>query len=155
MNIIKSLLVPFLTLITVANAQAPTSQNLQILEAPKIVQDEYIVPISHNALYVKSVDFSLQSQIDRLSHKYNVDPNLASKIIRCESSNIAHATGTLAKVGIDVGYWQINTYYHLETARKMGLDIYNPVDNLEYGAWLMSKHGTQPWSASEHCWSVL
>lgn len=52
MNLIKSFVLPLFTLFSVAQAQAPvTSQNLPILEARKIVQEELVVPISHNALY--------------------------------------------------------------------------------------------------------
>ena len=102
---------------------------------------------------VIEVEKTYESEVIRLATKYGQDETLVRKIIFCESTVYAHATGTKAVVGIDVGYFQINTYFHEATAKKMGLDIYKWEDNLEYGFWLMSREGTQPWSASKFCWS--
>jgi hypothetical protein len=98
---------------------------------------------------------TLESELDRLVERYDLPYEAAfvKELIRCESSLHAHATGTQAVVGKDIGWMQINTYYHLSDSKKMGLDIYNKWDNLEYGFYLMSKRGLSPWSASKHCWS--
>ncbi len=52
----------------------------------------------------------------------------------------------------DTGRFQINTHYHGERAREMGLDLFDKQDNEAYARWLYEKRGVQPWSASEHCW---
>ena len=51
----------------------------------------------------------------------------------------------------DIGFWQINDYYHEKPALSMGLDIYDEKDNIQYGFWLFSIEGAVPWSASRHC----
>ena len=53
----------------------------------------------------------------------------------------------------DVGVMQINEKYHLETSKKMGLDIYTLEGNLAYGRFLYETQGTRPWEYSSHCWN--
>lgn len=53
----------------------------------------------------------------------------------------------------DVGVMQINEHYHLDTANKLGINLYTLEGNLEYARYLYDKQGTQPWSSSEKCWS--
>ena len=55
----------------------------------------------------------------------------------------------------DTGRYQINTYYHGETADKMGLDLFDEEDNETYALWLYETQGTQPWSASYPCMRKL
>lgn len=55
-------------------------------------------------------------------------------------------------VGIDVGYFQINTHFHQAAARELGYDITEPAQNVAYGLHLLATRGTAPWSASRHCW---
>lgn len=82
--------------------------------------------------------------------------NLATKsikaIIECESRWQIDAVGTAAKIGMDIGAWQINTHFHEEKARNMGLDIHNPADNFRYGLYLLETEGFKPWYASKKCW---
>jgi len=89
-----------------------------------------------------------------LANKYEIDWALARRIIQCESSWKADAVNHDAVVGKDVGYWQINTYYHQARALGMGYDISQPTDNLEYGFYLLDAEGTQPWKWSRECWSA-
>lgn len=75
------------------------------------------------------------------------------KIAECESSwrpNVKGYSGT--KVGEDIGLYQINTYHHLKKSQRMGLDIYDPVDNIRYALYLIEKRGFTDWSASKACW---
>ncbi len=53
----------------------------------------------------------------------------------------------------DVGVMQINEYYHADTAKKLGIDIYSVKGNVEYARYLYEKSGTQPWDSSSPCWS--
>jgi hypothetical protein len=98
------------------------------------------------------VEKTYDTEVSRLAIKYGQDEALARKIIFCESTVYSGAVGNHAVVGKDIGYWQINTYFHESDALKMGYNIYKWEDNLEYGFWLLSKQGTQPWSASRGCW---
>lgn len=52
----------------------------------------------------------------------------------------------------DAGVYQINEYYHLSQATKMGIDIYTVEGNIRYAKYLYRTHGLQPWSASKKCW---
>jgi hypothetical protein len=72
-------------------------------------------------------------------------------IIDCESRN-RHVVGTLAKVGIDIGKCQINTYWHEARAEQMGLNLYDPTDNMEYCLYLFKTEGVRPWRSSQTCW---
>lgn len=53
----------------------------------------------------------------------------------------------------DIGVMQINAFYHEETARSLGLDIYTLQGNLDYARWLYQREGLVPWNHSRHCWA--
>lgn len=55
----------------------------------------------------------------------------------------------------DIGRWQINDYYHAETARRMGFDIYTEEGNALYALVLYNTNGTRDWNASKPCWSNI
>lgn len=103
---------------------------------------------------------TLESEIDRLSLKYNVASSTAYAIIKCESqmygsvvNNNLNPDGSIWST--DRFHFQINDYYHKETMTKLGLDYYDEWDSLEYGFILLSTQGRQPWNASKKCWSKL
>lgn len=103
---------------------------------------------------------SFDSEVVRLAKKYAVSESLSRNIIKCEGlqyktlgNNKNYRNGV--HWSTDIGWWQVNDYYHAKTAKRMGLNLYNDWDNLEYGFWLLSKQGSQPWSASRHCWSKV
>ena len=103
---------------------------------------------------------TLDSEIDRLSLKYNVSSSTASVIMKCESQMYGSAInynrrpdGTIWSE--DRFHWQINDYYHKDSMSKLGLDYYNEWDSLEYGFILLSEQGLKPWKASAGCHSKL
>jgi hypothetical protein len=55
----------------------------------------------------------------------------------------------------DIGTFQINDFYHLETARKMGFDIYTVEGNTQYALFLYNSNGTRDWNPSKPCWSDI
>ena len=55
----------------------------------------------------------------------------------------------------DVGVMQINTYYHDEKAKELGLDLYSLNGNLAYAEYLFDKEGTAPWKSSMPCWGKM
>ena len=115
----------------------------------------YCIP---NTYKVQSEEFKKEQLIESLSTKYKVDYKLVNKIITCESSMYSSAvneniSSTTGKVwSRDWGLLQINDYYHEKVMSKIGLDIHNEYDSLEYGIMLLSKVGTSPWKASSKCW---
>jgi hypothetical protein len=52
----------------------------------------------------------------------------------------------------DVGVMQINEHYHLDTAKKLGIDIYSVEGNVQYAKYLYDQEGTTPWNSSSPCW---
>lgn len=52
----------------------------------------------------------------------------------------------------DVGVMQINTGFHSEDAKELGIDLYSLSGNLAYAKHLYEKEGTKPWRASKPCW---
>ena len=79
------------------------------------------------------------------------------RIAFCESSGSHYnADGTVKRGKMnkgDLGLYQINLYYHGETAEKMGLNLFLEEDNEKYALYLYKTQGTKPWKASEWCWS--
>ena len=84
-------------------------------------------------------------------------PPIISKIAQCESSGKQfNPDGSVLRGKVnphDVGVLQINETYHLKRSKELGFDIYTLEGNLGYGLTLLKENGTQPWKASEHCWS--
>ena len=115
--------------------------------------EKTIAKKTDQTLVTKPLSKTFDGEVHRLSIKYHQNELLARKIIYCESRSIPSARNLQAVVGVDVGYWQINTFYHLAGAKVVGLDIYNQWENLEYGFILLSNQGTRPWNWSKPCWS--
>lgn len=82
-------------------------------------------------------------------------PALVS-IAGCES-NFRHglSDGTVLRGRIDsadLGVMQINTRYHEERAKSLGLDLHKLKDNMAYALTLYKEQGTTPWNSSKACW---
>lgn len=83
-------------------------------------------------------------------------PEIFIDIARCESGIRQYNQRGDVLVGIvdsrDTGVFQVNTYYHLEASKSLGMDIYTPVGNIAYATYLYHTEGLAPWSASRKCW---
>ena len=90
--------------------------------------------------------------INAYAHRAGVGDSfeLLLRISWCESKykNVESPTD-------DTGPMQINRYYHAATAKKLGLNLEEPFDNIEYAMRLYKKEGAQPWSASKGCWGRI
>jgi len=53
----------------------------------------------------------------------------------------------------DVGALQINEYYHLADAKKLGLNIHTLEGNIAYARILYDRNGTRDWNWSKPMWS--
>ncbi len=88
---------------------------------------------------------------------YFSDIPVMIQIARCESTfqhTLADGSVLRGKVdSADTGVMQINTRYHGEKARELGLDLTDVYDNMAYARDLYLRQGTKPWSASASCWS--
>lgn len=88
---------------------------------------------------------------------YFSDIPVMIQIARCEST-FRHtlADGSVLRGVVDsadTGVMQINTRYHGEKARELGLDLHDLYDNMAYARDLYLRQGTRPWNASAPCWS--
>ena len=87
---------------------------------------------------------------------YFADIPAMISVARCEST-FRHtlADGSVLRGRVDrrdTGVMQINTYYHGQTADRLGLDLELLEDNMAYARYLYESQGLQPWSASQPCW---
>ncbi len=90
--------------------------------------------------------------------EYFKDSPIMIKVAWCESRNRQFekdgVTPFAGRINAsDVGVMQINKYYHLDTAKKMGLDLNTIEGNMAYGKYLYEKEGTTPWNSSSPCWA--
>lgn len=87
---------------------------------------------------------------------YFKDIPLLAEISRCESTFRQYGDNGKPIKGLvnksDIGIMQINTYYHGESAQKLGFDLTTIDGNLGYARYLYGKYGTDPWSSSSKCW---
>lgn len=145
MNLFNVVLTSFLVLTPISINES------QVIVKPLIVVEAPTSPV------VKTFD----TEVHRLALKYKQNETLARAIIKCEGKMYKDRGNNknYTKEGVwwssDIGWWQINDFYHKDSALKMGLDIYNEWDNLEYGFSLMSREGTTPWNASKYCWAPI
>lgn len=110
----------------------------------------------------QSESFELASNPETLGayvREYFADAPILADIAWCES-RMRHLdkNGELLRGMVDsddVGVMQINTRYHLEDSKELGLDVYSLKGNLEYARHLYEKQGTKPWLASSPCWGKL
>lgn len=90
--------------------------------------------------------------------EYFKDEPIMIEIARCESTfRQFNADGTVKRGKVnnmDVGVMQINEYYHLETSKKKGYDIYTLEGNMAYARDLYEREGAQPWKSSSPCWNA-
>jgi len=113
---------------------------LLTMSGTHVVHSRVVESLEHEKMLVRhEIDKEIQKQ------------KILKAIIDCESNN-RHVIGTLAKVGVDIGKCQINTYWHLDRAEEMGLNLLDPDDNMEYCLYLFEEEGVRPWKSSQVCW---
>jgi len=99
---------------------------------------------------------SINSYFEQRVREVFKDAPAMIDVAYCEST-MRHYVGSTTEVlrgrevREDVGGFQINEKYHLETATKMGLNIYEPDGNIAYAKYLYEKNGLRDWSASHNC----
>ena len=90
---------------------------------------------------------------------YFEDTPILAEIARCESRFTQfNANGSIHQGVVnpsDIGVMQINRHYHLDEAKKLGIDLFTLEGNLAYGKHLYEEEGTAPWGASSKCWKKV
>jgi hypothetical protein len=96
-------------------------------------------------------------QVQRFVTDYFKDTPILAQIARCESQYRQYDKQGNVLRGVansyDVGVMQINEMYHLETAKKLGIDIYSIEGNAAYAQYLYEREGAKPWMSSSACWA--
>ena len=101
-----------------------------------VVQETDIKTLLENEFGVGSVMVNI-ARCESNYRQFDKDGN----VLRGEQNNL------------DIGLYQINEYYHLESSKKFGVDIYTLEGNIAYAKYLYATQGTTPWSWSRTCWS--
>jgi len=131
-----------------------TQPVIYIAEANELEVEETVILIGTE--YKKKEYTNLQRVADCESGIRNADGSAVPFSARQydDDGSVVHGNaGTI--VGEDIGAWQINTYFHLERARSLGIDIYSESGNERYAKILFHEAGGAPWSASRSCHGVL
>lgn len=106
--------------------------------------------------YEQIVEDNSPATFEQYVREYFKDDPILAEIAMCEStfrqydSDGAVLTGKVNKS--DVGVMQINKYYHLERAEKMGFDLNTIEGNMAFAKKLYKSEGTKPWNSSSRCW---
>jgi len=119
-----------------------------------------VMPGDQAVIYeARYIDHTRREAVAAFVREYFTDAPVLAEIAYCES--------TYRQLGMngevlrgnhnsgDVGVMQINELYHAETAKKMGLSLYDLDDNVAYARYLYEKQGTKPWNSSSACWAKL
>lgn len=106
--------------------------------------------------YVEIIKTDNPITFEQYVREYFKDDPILAEIAKCESTFRQYtSTGEVIKGKVnksDVGVMQINKYYHLKQAEKLGHDLHTSEGNMAYAKFLYDKEGTKPWNASSKCW---
>jgi hypothetical protein len=126
-----------------------TTPNVKVL--PKIENSSYKV-----VREISNKEVEKMVSTEQYVRQYFKDIPIMIQIARCESTfRQLDEDGEIHRGRVnnaDVGVMQINEYYHLDTAKDKGLDIYTIEGNTAYARDLYERQGTQPWISSKPCW---
>lgn len=132
-------------MLAVPVATNPLAGQVAEAEAPQVTETVETVEVATKPL-------TIEQQV----REYFADVPSLANVAYCESRFRQYdANGNILRGrvnGRDVGVFQINEYYHLQTALKKGIDLYTLEGNMEYARYLYETQGLQPWSASRPCW---
>lgn len=106
--------------------------------------------------YAKSIKIDNPITFEQYVREYFSDDPILAEIAKCESTFRQYSSsGEVIKGRInksDVGVMQINKYYHLKQAEKLGYDLHTIEGNMAYAKALYDREGTRPWNSSSKCW---
>lgn len=105
---------------------------------------------------VESIKVDNPITLEQYVRGYFTEDPILAEIAKCESTFRQYDSKGEVIKGIvnksDVGVMQINKYYHLKQAEKLGYDLHTIEGNMAYAKALYEKEGTKPWNASSKCW---
>lgn len=114
------------------------------------------VDLTQEQEYSENVKIDNPITFEQYVREYFSENPILAEIAKCESTFRQYSsTGEVIKGKVnksDVGVMQINKYYHLKQAEKLGYDLHTIEGNMAYAKLLYDKEGTRPWNASSKCW---
>ena len=124
----------------------PTIEEVTVEQpVPREVKAEDYQPIANS------------KNIEKFVNDYFADIPILALIAKCESRfRHLNSSGTVLKGdrnSYDRGVMQINILYHAKILEKLGLDVQNLDDNVQYARYLYEKEGAKPWMSSSACWA--
>lgn len=130
----------FLTILTVLAALVPNT-HMASISGDRVAEMQPRLP---------------QKELAEKIREFFPDEPRMVDVARCESTmRQFDKNGDVVRSGTDdVGVFQINEYFHRETAARMGMDIYTTDGNISYARYLYDKNGLHDWSASKPCWGA-
>lgn len=113
-------------------------------------------PLTANGISETTLTFGESPTVEEYVRIYFRDIPIMTRVAECESrfrqfnkyGDILRGEENFQ----DVGVMQVNERYHLETADKLGHNLYTLDGNLAYARYLYKKEGTMPWQSSAICW---
>ena len=136
---------------TQASLATTSSSNISVVkiaDAASVDATETIV--------AKPKKLDRNAEVESKVRLYFADTPIMAEVIKCESRFRQFNSDGSAFRGIvnnqDVGIAQVNEYYHLKRAKKLGYDIYTVEGNMAYAKLLYEEEGTDPWISSAPCW---
>ena len=139
--------------------EEPSRQILWSVTAGVIVSVFFLTPTVEPVVYEKA-DISLSPAPIEVEHPEPLQvipkiPVQLQKIAWCESRNRQFKDGDVLRGVVnpdDVGKFQINEYYHLTEATRLGHDLHTLEGNTAYALRLYETQGATPWNWSRPCW---
>ncbi len=107
---------------------------------------------------VEAPQSSLQSNeiVEEVLNKKLPKDHILRRVAFCESTMRQFAENGSVLTGKvdprDTGLFQINSYYHADTAKHKGMDLSTVEGNVDYAIDLYNREGTKPWNSSKPCW---
>lgn len=144
----------FVATVTMSDSLVPTvaatSSNEVAIVTEKIVDTKTEAPKAEVKETNKILTTKAQVEI------YFKDTPILAEIAFCESRSRQFDENGNVLRGVqnpqDVGVMQINEKYHLDTAQRLGINLYTLEGNMAYGKYLYNTQGTKPWNYSSGCW---
>jgi hypothetical protein len=136
---------------TQASLAATSSSNISIVK----IADAASIDAT-DAKVAKPKKLDRNAEVESKVRLYFADTPIMAEVIKCESRFRQFNSDGSTLRGIvnsqDVGIAQVNEYYHLKRAKKLGYDIYTVEGNMAYAKLLYEEEGTDPWISSAPCW---
>jgi len=122
-----------------------------IARAEIIVYQAPVVEIEKKEVILE-VKYTRESIIEKVRLEF-LDAPIMLEVARCESQYkiTAHNTTLNTDGTTDGGIFQLNSVHDEELA-TLGLNKFDPEDNIKFARILYDRKGLQPWKSSRDCW---